>query len=293
MMLIVGATGLVGGMIARTLLAQGKPVRILVREGSPYQDLAAAGAEPVVGDLKDRASLDRACAGVDTVLTTANSAGRGGADTPESVEMEGNRNLIDAAKAAGVKHFIFVTALGADVNSPIPFMRGKAMTEQYLLASGMPYTILAPNIFLDVWAGAVIGGPLSQSQPVTLVGEGRRQHSFISAPDVAAFAAAAVDNPAALNRYLPLGGPEPVSWRDVAASVERVVGRPIAVQSVMPGEPVPGMPEFMSGMLAFQDTYDSPIDMSETARIFGVRQETLDGYAQRAFGNRGASGDAP
>jgi NADH dehydrogenase len=280
-------------MIARTLLAQGKPVRILVREGSPYQDLAAAGAEPVVGDLKDRPSLDRACAGVDTVLTTANSAGRGGADTPESVEMEGNRNLIDAAKAAGVKHFIFVTALGADVNSPIPFMRGKAMTEQYLLASGMPYTILAPNIFLDVWAGAVIGGPLSQGQPVTLVGEGRRQHSFISAPDVAAFVAAAVDNPAAKNRYLPLGGPEPVSWRDVAASVERVVGRPIAVQSVMPGEPVPGMPEFMSGMLAFQDTYDSPIDMSETARIFGVRQETLDGYAQRAFGNRGASGDAP
>ncbi len=48
------------------------------------------------------------------------------------------------------------------------------------------------------------------------------------------------------------------------------------------------MPEFMSSMLAFQDTYDSPIDMSETARVFGVRQETLDGYAQRAFGNRGA-----
>ena len=86
MILVVGATGKLGGDIALRLLAQGKPVRVLLRRNSPAEELAkqgmavspkellAAGAEPVYGDLKDRASLDAAVAGVQTILTTANSA---------------------------------------------------------------------------------------------------------------------------------------------------------------------------------------------------------------------------
>jgi uncharacterized protein YbjT (DUF2867 family) len=193
------------------------------------------------------------------------------------------------ARNAGVSHFIFTSALGVDITSPIPFMKGKAMSEQYLQESGLPFTILAPNIFLDVWVGMVIGGPLSRSEPVTLVGEGRRKHSFISAPDVAAFAAAAVDHPTARNRYLPLGGPQPVSWRDIIAVVEQTIGRQLTVQTVTPGAILPGLPEHVASLLAFQDTYDSPIEMAETARTFGVVQETLGEYVQRAFGGRAGS----
>ena len=109
MMLVVGATGLLGGLITQQLLAQGQEVRILVRHNSPSEELAKqgmatpapslieAGAQPVYGDLKDPASLDAACAGVDTVLTTANSALRGGVDNVQAIEFDGNHNLIRAA----------------------------------------------------------------------------------------------------------------------------------------------------------------------------------------------------
>src|SRR3954454_15187016 len=120
MILVVGATGMLGGMITRQLLAQGQPVRILVRSRSDYQPLVDAGATPVLGDLKDPASLARACSGVDTIITTANSGFRGGEDTVETVDLQGNRNLIDAARAAGVRQFIFVSTLLADPNSQVP-----------------------------------------------------------------------------------------------------------------------------------------------------------------------------
>src|SRR5262245_19012112 len=132
MILVVGATGLVGGLITRRLLARGQPVRILVRAHSSYQSLEQAGARPVLGDLKDRASLDAACAEVDVVITTANAVQRGGADTLQTVDIEGNRNLIDAAQAAGVKQFIFVSALGVDIDSPVPIFHAKARSEAHL-----------------------------------------------------------------------------------------------------------------------------------------------------------------
>src|SRR5690606_12731281 len=102
MILIAGATGALGGMITRELLARGETVRVLVRPGSSYGELVEAGAQPVMGDLRDPESLRRACAGVRTVITTANSATRSGGDTVDTVDRAGNRNLIDAAADAGV-----------------------------------------------------------------------------------------------------------------------------------------------------------------------------------------------
>ena len=121
MILVVGATGNLGGAVTRLLLAQGQPVRILARPQSNYQPLAEAGAQVVPGDLKQRNSLDAACQGVDTVITTANSFMRGGEDTVQTVDLRGNRHLIEAAKAGGVKQFIFVSVFPADASSPVPF----------------------------------------------------------------------------------------------------------------------------------------------------------------------------
>lgn len=300
MILVVGATGILGGMITRQLLEGGKDVRILVRHNSPSEELAKqglatsaqslieAGAQPVYGDMKDRTSLDPACAGAETVITTANSAMRGGEDNVEAVDRGGNRNLIDAAKVAGVKQFIFTSVLGADANNPFPFIQAKAETEAHLRDSGMSYTILAPNFFMEIWVGTVVGMPLQAGQPVTLVGEGRRVHSFVSAVDVVAFATAAVGHPAAMNQYLAIGGPEALSWRDVVRTFERVMGHEIPVQFVSPGEPVPGLPEAMAQMLPGLETYDSPLDMVETARTFGVELTTLETFVQGLLAGAGA-----
>jgi NADH dehydrogenase len=300
MILVVGGTGIVGGMVTQQLLEEGNEVRILVRSNSPSEQLAQegratsadslieAGARTVYGDLRDRASLDTAVEGVETVISTANSAGRGGEDNPQSVEVEGNRNLIEAARDAGVRHFIFVSPLGADPNHPSPFVQGKAQSEAALRESGMEYTIVAPTAFMEVWVAIVVGMPALQGQPVTLVGEGRRRHSFISNRDVAAFAVAAVDHPAPRNAYLAIGGPEPLSWLDVVATYERVLGRPVPVEFVAMGEPIPGLPGPMPEMLAGMETYDSAIDMDEIARTFNVPMTSLETFVREQVASQPA-----
>ncbi len=298
MILIVGATGVVGGMITRELSGQGKDVRIVVRTNSPSEQLARegratsaeelieAGAQPVYGDLRDRASLDAAVEGVQTVISTANSAWRGGEDNPQSVDLEGNRSLIEAARDAGVGHFVFVSAFGADPENPVPFMQAKGRSEASLRESGMDYTILAPTPYMEIWA-AVVGMPALQGQTVTLVGEGRRRHSFISNRDVAAFAVAAVDHPAARNRYLAIGGPEPLTWREVVATYERVLGRSISVEFVTMGEPVP-LPDPMPWILAGMETYDSAIEMDELARTFDVPLTRLETFVREQVASQPA-----
>jgi uncharacterized protein YbjT (DUF2867 family) len=270
MILVVGGTGMVGSMVAEQLLAQGRSVRILVRPGTDNAALSAAGAQPVLGDMKDPASLAAACDGVETVVTTANSASRGGEDTVETVDLAGNRALIDAAEQAGVRGFVFVSALGASADSPIPFLRAKAATEQRLRESALRWTVLAPTIFTQVWAGMVVGLPVQRNRPVKLIGSGTRRHSFISARDVAAFAVAVIGREEAVQQVLPLGGPEALTWPDVVRVYEKVLGRAIEVRTVAPGDPTPDLPPFIAGMLAAQDTYDSALDTRPLAETYGV-----------------------
>jgi uncharacterized protein YbjT (DUF2867 family) len=287
MILIVGATGILGGMITRQLLSEGKEVRILVRHNSPSEQMALqgmatsakslieAGAQPVYGDMKDPGSLNQACHGIQIVITTATSAMRGGDDTVESVDRRGNRSLILAAKAAGVSKFNFISFLGASPDNPVPLFQAKAEAEKLLIESGLTYTILSPNFFIESWAGMVVGIPLRTGQPVTLVGEGQRLHSLISMKDVTAFAVAAVDNPLAVNQKIILGGPEPVCWQGIVEAFGSVLGKSLPVRFVAPGESIPGLPEIVSPVLAGMETYDSPIPMQATATSFGVKMTPL------------------
>jgi NADH dehydrogenase len=281
MILIVGATGYLGGMITRGLLAQGRLVRVLVRPGSDYRPLVEAGSAPALGDLRQRDTLDVACRNVDTVITTA-IARMHEEGAAQAINLDGYLNLIDAAKAAGVKHFIFTSVLGGDPDSPAPFVAAKGKVEQHLRASGIPYTILAPDIFMDIWIMAVIGGPALQGAPVWLVGEGRDRHSFVAGADVAAFALNALDNPAAVNQTIPIGGPAALSWLDVVGVFEQILGRSIQVNHVLPGEPLPGLPPFMAELMAGFSRYDSIVPMGEIAPRFGVQLTSLEEFVQRA-----------
>jgi NADH dehydrogenase len=287
MILIVGATGRLGGLIARRLLERAEKVRALGRPGSDLSWLTAAGGEVVVGDLKDRDSLLAACDGVDTVITTANSLARGGDDTIESVDRDGNINLIEAASAQGVRRFIFVSALGASLDSPVPLLRAKAEAEQRLRSSGMAWTILEPNGYMDVLLMAAVGGAALAGEPVTLVGEGRRMHSLVAIEDVASYALAALGHPEAENQTLYIGGPQPFSWRDAVTAFERGLGRSITVHTVRPGDPVPGLPDVFAGVLAALDSYDSPMDMTETAATYGIRSTSLDDFVGAMAGQAG------
>jgi uncharacterized protein YbjT (DUF2867 family) len=237
-----------------------------------------------MGDLRDSASLRRACAGIDTVVSTANAAARGGADTTDSVDRAGNRSLIDATRATGVDHFIFVSALGASAESPVDFLRAKAETERHLQGSGMTWTILQPNIFMEVWIGMLVGVPLSQGQPVTLVGRGDHRHALVSLRDVGAFAVGAVTNPEARDALLVIGGPEALTWTDVVEQAGAVVGRPLEVRYVEPGQPLPGLPPIAADLAAAFETYETVIDTSELAATFEVRLTSVKEFLSDMLG---------
>ncbi len=292
MNLVAGSTGLLGGAITKMLLDKGAPVRVLVRSGSTD----FADAEAVRGDLKDPASLDAACAGVTTVITTANSAQRGGEDNVATVDLEGNAALIDAAKKAGVRQFIFVSAAAVDEASPVPLFAAKARAERHLRESGMNWTIVAPHVFMDVWFPMIIGSALAAGRPVPLVGGGKRRHSFIAVQDVAAFAVASVGNPAAMNRRLVLGGPEALSWTDIVAKASAIAGRPIETESIPPGSPIPTLPppidQLIGNLAASLEQQDVVIEMSDLAREFGVTPTPAEEVLKR--GNvAGAAGVRP
>lgn len=279
MIVVAGGTGSLGSRIVRGLRQQGRAVRVLARATSQADALRQAGAEIVLGDLKDPASLERACSGASVVITTA-SASRTGDDSIENVDVQGNQNLIAAAEAAGVGQFVLISTLGAASDSPVPVFRAKGLSEERLRRGTMGFTILQPNAFMDVWFPMLIEPAAFAGQPVTLVGESRRRHSFVAEADVAAFAIAAVGNPAAENQTLPIGGPEPLTLRQVVQAYEEALGRPIAVRSVAPGDPIPGLPEPIWGLAAALESFDSPVPMEELSRGFGVRLTSVREFVQ-------------
>jgi uncharacterized protein YbjT (DUF2867 family) len=283
MILIVGATGYLGRMITLRLLGQGRLLRVLVRPGSDWRALVEAGAAPALGDLRQRDTLGVACRGVDTVVTTAIARLNEDPAAMQAINLDGYLTLIDAAKAAGVKRFIFTSALGCDPDSPVPFVAAKGKVEQALGASGIPYTILAPDIFMDVWIMAIVGGPALQGAPVWLAGDGRDRHSFVAAGDVAAFAVNVLDNPAAKNQAIPIGGPAAISWLDAVQTFERLLGHPIQVNHVRPGELLPGLPPFMSELMAGFAQHESVVPMDQIAPRFGVQLTSLEGFVQGAL----------
>jgi NADH dehydrogenase len=255
MNLIVGATGLLGGEICHLLRARGSRVRALIRPTADAGRLARLrdhGAEFVPGDLKDRASLDAACHGAGTVITTASAMlSRQPGDSIETVDRRGQLDLIDAAEAAGVRHFVLVSF--APFALDFPLQSAKRDVEARLQQSRMAYTILQPTCFDEVWLSPALGFDLPNAA-VQIYGGGHHRISWISAHDVARFAVAALDTPRALNAVIRLGGPEALSPLDVVQLAERITGRRFAVQQI---------PE--SGLRAKYESATDPMEKSFAA----------------------------
>jgi NADH dehydrogenase len=231
--LVVGATGILGSQIALSLIAKGHPVRALVRTGSnpaTVDKLRAAGAEIAVADLKDRASLAAACAGVTNVLITASSTlSRVDGDSIQSVDRDGNLALIDAAKAAGVNHVVFVSF--PQLELAFPLQDAKRAVEAALAASGMTYTVIQPPHFWEVWTSPELGFDVAGGK-VRIFGDGTGKNSWISLFDVAKAAIASLDNPKAKNKTFTFGGPEPLSQLDLVERFQAATGKPLELDRV-------------------------------------------------------------
>lgn len=291
MNLVVGATGMLGGQIARRLMESGKPVRALVRPTAApasVEAMNALGIEVVEGDLRDPVSLTRACQGVATAISTATAiGGRQPGDSIPDIDLRGHKNLVDAAGESGVRHLVH-TSFSGNLRTPEPCGDSKRAVERYLMDGAVVYTILRPTFYMEGWLSPLLGFDYSNAR-ARIYGAGRNPISWISLRDVAEFAARCVDNPDARGRVLELGGPEALSPLAVVRIFEEVGGRLFTVEH---------MPEdILSAQFeqADDDVLKSAIglmldyaggdakDMSEVLRAFPAQLTSVRDYATRVL----------
>jgi uncharacterized protein YbjT (DUF2867 family) len=183
-----------------------------------------------MGDLKDRASLDAACNGVDAIISTASSSfSRQAGDSIQSVDLEGQLSLIEAARASGVRHFVFVSF--PNVAVAFPLQDAKRAVEKALMASGMSYTILQPTFFMEVWLSPAVGFDAANAK-AQIFGSGKAPISWISFQDVATFAVASLSAPLARNTVIKLGGPDALTPLQVVETFEKISGRHFSIEFV-------------------------------------------------------------
>lgn len=221
LILVSGATGRQGGAVARELLSRGYRVRGLTRnpDSERAQQLAGLGIEMVKGDFDDMDSLNRAAQGTYGVFSVQNFWEHG-----KQGEIRQGSNLADAARQAGVGHFVYTSVANADKNTGIPHFDSKYEIEKYIQSIQLPYTIVRPVSFMENWeysrAGienGIIYGPLS---PDT-------RHQHITVRDIGRFAAEAFDNPAEwLGVSLDIAGDEHTQ-REIAEVFSRVTGKEV------------------------------------------------------------------
>lgn len=288
MILVAGATGSLGTEVCRLLLERGLTVRAMVRRSSRRERvdrLRELGAALVEADLKDGASLDDACRGAATIVSTASSTiSRGEGDSIESVDRDGQLALVDAAERAEARHEVFVSF--APMSVDFPLQRAKRAVEDRLTHSSLEYTILRPANFMEVWLGPHLGFAPRQGQ-ARIFGAGTAPVSWISVFDVARFVVASVDNPAAKNRVIELGGPAAVSPLDVVRAFEEIHGNSVAVTHV----PEPAIEAQLASAtdtlqaslagLALSTARGCRIPMDDTVREFPVRLTSVREYAAR------------
>lgn len=230
--LVVGATGFLGRQVVDALLDRGEPVRALVRPTSDAAGLEARGVEVVRGDMLDRPSLEAAMAGADAVITTAVGYTSRKTSGTQNTDTVGNRNLADAAKATGVRRFVFTGILTSEQAPDVPHFVDKTRAERYLADIDVPYVSVRPGAYLDQVMDLLPGhGP--RSGRVYSIGSPDVAWTWVLSGDVAQALAAAVDAPAeADGTHIDVGWDRPVTTRQLADLSAAQLGRPVKVRHV-------------------------------------------------------------
>ena len=215
MVLVVGATGFLGMEICRKLTRGGTKVRAFVRrtsDESKIELLRTLGAELAVGDLKDPATIASACQGVDAIISTASSTfSRQEGDSIESVDGAGQLALVEAARAAEIERFIFVSFRHSS-ELPFPLAAAKANVEQAI--SGMKFTVIQASFFMESWLSPAVGFDIA-NRTARIYGSGQSAISWVSGIDVAEMCVRAYSSPDTAGKIIPFGGPRGLTALEV------------------------------------------------------------------------------
>jgi uncharacterized protein YbjT (DUF2867 family) len=226
--LVTGATGRQGGAVVRQMLSKEPKLRALTRNCGSYaaQRLLSQGVELVQGDLEDRASLERATRGVYGIFSVQDFWAVG-----TRREVQQGKNLAEAAKEAGVEHFVYSSVGGAERNSGIDHWESKWEIEKHIRKLGLPATVLRPvafmeNYYIDQVEIGLLKGKLMD--PI----RGDKRYQTIAAEDIGAFAALAFERPKEfIGLELEIAGSE-LTNPETAEIFSRVLGKPVKFQQL-------------------------------------------------------------
>ena len=294
MILVTGATGFVGGHVVHALRADDRGVRALIRDRRKAERLQSWGCEVAEGDVTRPETLAAATAGCDTVVHLV-AIRQGRAEEFQRVMVDGTRNLLTAAREAGVRRFVHMSALGVseETRHLVPYYGAKWDMEQDVKAAGIPHVIFRPS-FIFAKDGGILPtfAKLAKLTPVTPIpGSGKQRIQPIWADDVGAYFSKAVDLEAAAGRTFELGGPDAVSWNEFWERLKHVRGirRPslhvpmsLMRMNALLTERLPGNIPLTRDLLKMLEAGDNVVTDTSAVDVFGLPRVALDEQLRRA-----------
>jgi uncharacterized protein YbjT (DUF2867 family) len=222
--LVVGGTGRLGRLVVQSLLADGKQVRVLTRDETCAGRLRALGIEAMLGDVRDVDAVRRAVDGCASVVAAASGFGPMGSSSPKNVDRDGNLTLIEETVSAGVEHFVLVSMHGASLDASLELLRMKYAAEQFLVSSGLSWTIIRPTAFLETYL-EVVAQPLKRRNTTLVFGKGDVLINFVSVADVAALICKALQRREFRGRAIDWGGAN-LTLNELSEALHEAAGRP-------------------------------------------------------------------
>jgi uncharacterized protein YbjT (DUF2867 family) len=276
---VTGATGTIGRRVVEELLAKQLPVTAVVHAAAKGAELEQRGAQVAVGAFEDRASLERAFAGADTVVLI----------TPANLHAaEQTITAIEAAKTARVRKLVRISALKAALDGPTDNTRQHGRTEAALKASGLTYVILRPHLFMQNLLGSL--PTIAQGQLYFGVGDGKM--GMIDTRDAADAAVVAATSDRFDGETLELTGPASLDYHAVAAAISRGVGRDVAYVALPPAAAAEGIRKYGADDWTVQLIHDyctaysagfGDFTTGEVARVTGHPPRSIDDFVREVL----------
>ena len=215
MILVTGASGSTGSELVKRLSANGIPVRAMVRRPPVQAYDASSGVEYVTADFEDPVSIRRALDGIERAFLVTNSSERAEAQQLAFVE---------AARTAGLRQIVYLSQLHAAKNSVVRFLRYHAVVEEAISLSGIAFTHLRPNLFMQ---GFLAFRPSIESKGSFFAPAGDVEVSVVDVRDIAAVAAIALTEGGHEGKIYDVTGPEALSHTNIAARLSDALGRQV------------------------------------------------------------------
>lgn len=265
--LVTGATGQQGGAVARALLAKGQKVRVMTRHPEKAASLAKAGAEIVQGDLTNQAILQMALRGVHGVFAMS---------TPFEAGMEAEVRqgimLADAAKQAGIAHYVYTSVGSAHRNTGIPHFDSKWKVEQHIRQIGLPATVLRPVWFMENFT--TFAKPSAEGV-LMLPMRPARKLAMVALKDIGEFGAAAFLRPKDfLGQAIDLAGDD-LTMPETAALLTKAMGRLIRFQEFQMDQAEAAMGHDLATMFRWFNEVGYVIDIPGLKQQFGIPLTTF------------------